>query len=106
MNEKTAGMQQIIEKCWADEAFKRRLMADPIATLKSMGVPIPAGKTITVVENTESVYSLVIPARPSALSDDELASMSGGGDFDCVNGKFAGFRDTGFGGLGFAPTVE
>ncbi len=105
MHEKAAGMRQIVEKCWADEAFKRRLMADPTATLKSMGVPVPQGKAIVVVEDTDSVCNLVIPAKPAALSDDDLASMSGGQDF-CTNAKFAGFRDSGFGGIGFVDPVE
>lgn len=105
MDENAQGMRQIVEKCWSDEAFKRRLMADPLATLKSMGVSVPEGKSVSVVENTDSMYHIVIPARPTALSDDELASMSGGECF-CTNGRFTGFRDSGFGGIGFVDPVE
>jgi hypothetical protein len=51
------------------------------------------------------MYHIVIPARPTALSDDELASMSGGESF-CTNGRFTGFRDSGFGGSGGIGLVD
>ena len=34
MNDQTQQYQQIIAKCWADEAFKQQLIADPVGTLK------------------------------------------------------------------------
>lgn len=73
-----AGMGQIIERCWTDEAFKRRLLADPAAALKSVGMALPEGMTVNVVENTPSVYTLVIPEQPSALRDDDLDGVAGG----------------------------
>ncbi|GAB1394983.1 hypothetical protein MASR1M60_31470 [Rhodocyclaceae bacterium] len=78
MSDQTKPMQQLIAKCWADEAFKQKLLADPAATLKAAGIAVPEGGTVRVVENTAQEVTLVIPARPTELSDDELAGASGG----------------------------
>jgi hypothetical protein len=75
-NAKVGG--RIIAKAWADEAFKARLLADPAAVLKAEGVEVPAGVTLNVVENTAAAYTLVLPARPTDLSDEDLDATSGG----------------------------
>jgi hypothetical protein len=75
-------MGQIIAKCWADEGFKRKLLADPAATLKAEGVDLPAGLSIKAVENTDKVFHLVIPAKPAGsadLSDAELDKVAAAG---------------------------
>ena len=61
-------MQQIIAKCWADEGFKQKLLADTMATLKAEGAELPAGLTVKAVENTGKVFHLVIPSKPTDLS--------------------------------------
>ena len=81
MNQEEQGkkMNQIIAKCWADEAFKKKLLADPAATLKAEGAEVPAGLTVKAVENTDKVFHLVIPAKPTDLSDEDLDKVAGGG---------------------------
>ena len=81
-------MGQLIAKCWADEGFKQKLLTDPAATLKAEGVALPAGLTVKVVENTDKVFHLVIPAKPTDLSDDDLDKVAGGGTclFTCCCG--------------------
>jgi hypothetical protein len=71
---------RIVSKAWADEQFKQRLLADPVAVLKENGVPVPAGVTVNVIENTATVYNLTLTVKPSAaeLTDDELESIAGG----------------------------
>ena len=71
-------MNQVIAKCWADEGFKRKLLADPAATLKAEGVELPAGLSIKALENTDKVFHLVLPARPADLSDEDLNKVAGG----------------------------
>ncbi|GAB1394980.1 hypothetical protein MASR1M60_31440 [Rhodocyclaceae bacterium] len=78
MPDQAKQMQQLIAKCWADEAFKQKLLADPAGTLKAEGMAMPEEVTVRVVENTAQEFTLVIPARPSDLSDEELGGASGG----------------------------
>jgi len=78
MNDHAKQYQQLIAKCWDDEAFKQRLLADPAETLKAEGLEVPAGIRVRAVENTAEVFTLVIPARPSDLSDEMLGTVAGG----------------------------
>jgi hypothetical protein len=73
-------MQKIITRCWEDEAFKKRLIADPAKTIDAEGVRIPAGVSIRVVEDTDQVRTLIIPPAPSHLDDDQLKRITGGRD--------------------------
>ncbi|GAB1394987.1 hypothetical protein MASR1M60_31510 [Rhodocyclaceae bacterium] len=78
MSDQAKQYQQIIAKCWADEAFKQKLLADPAGMLKAEGMAMPEGVTVRVVENTAQDVTLVIPVRPSDLSDEDLSRASGG----------------------------
>lgn len=85
MNQEEQGkkMSQVIAKCWADEGFKQKLLADPAATLKAEGIELPKGMmTIKAMENTDEMFYLVIPARPTDLSDEELDVVAGGKSLD------------------------
>ena len=78
--EQRKALGQLIAKCWADESFKQQLLADTMATLKAEGAELPAGLTVKAVENSDTVFHLVIPAKPrSDLSDDYLDKVAGGG---------------------------
>jgi len=84
MNEQT--YKTIITKCWGDPDFKQRLIADPVGTLRAEGISVPDGIKVTVVENTATEFTFVIPSEPSELSDEELDGVAGGwngssGDF-------------------------
>jgi len=73
MAEQDNPMQGVITKCWEDEAFKARLLAEPAATLAAEGVQIPAGMTVNVAVDSKDVRTMVIPLPPTAdLSDAEL----------------------------------
>lgn len=67
---------RIIAKTWQDEAFKQRLIADPVAALSEIGVALPTGRTIRVVENTDEVFHLVLKPRPADLIIEELGSSA------------------------------
>jgi hypothetical protein len=78
MNDQSKQYQQLIAKCWADDAFKQRLLADPAGTLKAEGIEVPAGVRVQVVENTPQEFTLILPTRPDDLSDEMLAGAVGG----------------------------
>ena len=71
-------MQKIITRCWEDEEFKKRLMADPAKILDAEGVSVPDGVSIRVVEDTDQVRTLIIPPAPFHLDDDQLKGITGG----------------------------
>jgi len=71
---------KIIAKAWRDPAFKAELIANPAAALKAEGIDVPAGMTVTVLENTDKQFHLVLPPAPSGeLSEDDLEAVAGGG---------------------------
>jgi hypothetical protein len=78
MDAKENQMQQIITRCWGDEEFKKRLMADPAKILDAEGVNLPDGVSIRVMEDTDQVRTLIIPPEPFHLDDDQLNGITGG----------------------------
>ena len=70
---------KIIAKAWRDPAFKTELIANPAAALKAEGMDVPAGMAVTVVENTDKHFHLVLPHQPTEeLSDEALDGVAGG----------------------------
>ena len=70
---------RVLAKAWSDAAFKQRLLADPAATLRAEGMDVLPGVELRVVENTEELVYLPLPARPLAeLSDAELETLARG----------------------------
>ena len=49
-----------------------------VRTLKAEGMELPEGVRVQVVENTAQDFTLVIPAQPTDLSDEELVGAAGG----------------------------
>ena len=78
------GLTKVVAKAWADEAFKARLLADPAATLTAEGLPPPPGLTVNVAENTDEVFHVVLPNKPTDLSDAELDRVAGGAGNCCI----------------------
>ncbi|WNV03558.1 NHLP leader peptide family RiPP precursor [Candidatus Methylospira mobilis] len=72
---------RLIAKCWADKAFKAKLLANTAETLKEEGFGMAEGVTVKVVENTEREIYMVVPNKPEELSDEELNDVVGGGSF-------------------------
>ena len=67
-------MQKIIARCWEDEEFKKRLIADPAKILDAEGVSVPDGVSIRVVEDTEQIRTLMSVIRMGTLSISIRAS--------------------------------
>ena len=80
---------KIIARAWRDPAFKAKLLADPRATLRDAGLPVPDDVTVEVVENTAKHFHLVLPPAPTTgeLSDDDLNGIAGGVIFFCFHVK-------------------
>lgn len=71
---------QIVAKAWQDNIFKRRLLAEPAAVFKEFGLEVPPGAQLRILENTDKVVHLTLPAKPleAEISDDELDAVAGG----------------------------
>ena len=76
--EQSKKISQILAKCWSDESFKQKLMADPVGTLTAEGANMPEGMAVHVTENTDKVVNLVIPVKPTDLTDADLEKVAGG----------------------------
>ncbi len=71
-------MNELIARALSDEALKAKLIEDPLNVFKAEGIDVPAGLEIKVLENTDKVFHLVLPAQPSELSDEDLDQVAGG----------------------------
>ena len=81
-NDTAPEFAKIIAEAWRDPAFKAELIANPAAALKAEGIDVPAGMTVTVLENTDSQFHLVLPPVPTdELSDEALEAVAGGMNF-------------------------
>ncbi|MFC4598232.1 NHLP leader peptide family RiPP precursor [Cohnella hongkongensis] len=61
---------QIIKKAWEDSAFKNRLLNNPKEAIQAeFGVEIPGGIDLKVVEESASLYYLVLPPKPEDVGD-------------------------------------
>jgi hypothetical protein len=71
---------KLVAKSWTDHKLRARLKADPHAVMAEYGVTVPPGVQVRIVENTESVIYLPIPAKPSEaeLSEVDLDVMARG----------------------------
>ncbi len=80
MTEDRSKLAALIAKAWSDEAFLARLRKDPKAAMNEMGVTVPAGVAVEVLEATASKAYLVTPPRPDGdeLSEAALDSLSAG----------------------------
>ncbi|MEI6455685.1 MAG: NHLP leader peptide family RiPP precursor [bacterium] len=76
--------KRLIEKAVKDEKFRQLLLEDPrVAIENELGMKIPAGMKIHVVEEKPGEVYLVLPREQSAetqeeLTEAELNSVAGG----------------------------
>ena len=84
---------RIVSRAWLDEAFKQRLVADPMTVLREHGVQLPDGVKVKVIEDSADVCHLTLPRKPdmpNELSEECLASVAGGlrvVDDPCAGGQ-------------------
>jgi len=74
---------RLVAKAWSDDSLRQRLISDPRSVMEENGLPVPPGKEVRVVENSENVIYLPLAAKPSQaeLSEEELSLASGRGTF-------------------------
>ena len=81
MTEQRNQLADLFAACWKDEALKQRFMSDPKAVLAEYGMDVPDGMDVNVVENTDNMVHITMPAPASGsmdLSDEELSNAAGG----------------------------
>ena len=71
---------QVVARTWSDEAFKKRLLAEPAVVLKEAGLEVPAGLQIKVVENSVRLAHVILSPAPAASerSEEVMAFLQGG----------------------------
>ncbi len=79
-------LSRVIARAWADPSFKEQLRASPQRVLTEMGVSMPIGVDIELVENTDAKIYFVLPTPPSREAGlDEDLDMA-----DCGQGCHTG----------------
>ncbi len=74
-------LNKAIARAWTDDAYRAKLLNEPHAALAEVGIEVPAGVTIKVVENTADTLHVVLPMAPEGaaeLSDEALEKAAGG----------------------------
>ena len=69
---------KIVVQAWSDAGFKKRLLSDPAAVLKEKGFEVHDEMAVKVVEDSAQMVHLILPERPTELSDAELSQVAGG----------------------------
>ena len=74
---------QLIEQATRDQAFRQELVRDPKgAVQRELGLRVPPGFEITVLEETPTTAYLVLPPVPGTsgqeLSERDLEAVAGG----------------------------
>jgi hypothetical protein len=71
---------QLVAQAWFDPAFRARLLASPATALQEHGIVVPASAEVRVVEDTDRIVYVHLPAQPATdtLTMAELAQVVGG----------------------------
>ena len=74
---------QIVERCWEDEKFKQRVIANPKEVLREYGFENPNWKYVVIEEKERGLkYYLSMPKKPESesKSEESLKNISAGGN--------------------------
>jgi hypothetical protein len=75
----TKPYEALIKKCWADPAFKARLLKDPQGVMEEAGLALPNGITsVKAIENSPQQLTVVIPPNPADLPEGQKELIAGG----------------------------
>jgi hypothetical protein len=65
---------KVIASAWASDDYRNKLRTDPHAALAEHGVDVPKDRKVKVLEDSADTIHIVIPERPTHLSDADLQS--------------------------------
>lgn len=71
----------IILRAWQDDEFRQRLFNDPRAAVEEMGMEVPEGMSVSVVEEPATAWQIAVPPRPyraDELTEAQLQQVAGG----------------------------
>ena len=61
--------------------LRARADEEPRAVLAEHDIDVPAGTDVRIVENTAETFNFIVPPDPNAvLADEDLSTVSGGGN--------------------------
>jgi hypothetical protein len=70
---------QVVARAWDDDAFRRRLLAEPACVLREEGIDVPPGAAVRVIEGeradtSEEEACFWLPPTPPGrnLTEDDL----------------------------------
>jgi glyceraldehyde-3-phosphate dehydrogenase/erythrose-4-phosphate dehydrogenase len=75
MNETSVKYKKLVHKCWTDPVFADHLMNNPKEILKQEGIEITGTISVAVIQNSETHFTLVIPAKPNNISEEHLENL-------------------------------
>lgn len=80
MNRYNDAWSQILAKVWTgrDDGIRDRLKTDPASVFAQHGAPFPDDVSVSVVENSPTDLTFVIPVAPAGLadiSDEDIAEL-------------------------------
>ena len=80
MSNRADAEARIIGLAMSDANFRKKLLADPVRTLRDAGVEVPEGVSVRVVEDTATLVHMVLPAPvgDSEISESDLDMVSAG----------------------------
>ena len=68
---------RLVLKTWSDEGLKAKLLADPAQVLAEQGITVPAGLKVRVLEASEHLTYLTLPAAGTQIpTGNPLASVA------------------------------
>lgn len=70
----------ILARAAADPAFRARLLADGTAAFGELGIPVPHGMSVKVLEDTPTLVHLVLPLAHAEIPGAQLDQVTGGAD--------------------------
>ena len=59
------GYSALVKKAWNDEAFKQRLLSDPMAVFNENDLTVPEGMQVRILEDRANLRHLPLPVKPT-----------------------------------------